>query len=515
MDEYGSIWILGKKENHNFCIRADSGLCRRIKSVWFALRTKAIELDSVLIYSQRHLLHSQRGTALYDPGNVFVTPPLAPQSKRYSAVRTRRCLYSQRDLLHSQRGTAVYEPGNALFATRLAPQSKSYRAIQTQRDSSTVKELQSCTNTTRFSPQTVTELYKRITICSTVKELELHKCTMICSTVKELQSYRNARNASLFQSLHSQRVRAIQTQRDLLLSQRVTELYKLNAIPPQSKSYRAIQTQHDLLHSQRVTELYKLNTICSTVKELQSYKNTTRFAPQSKSYRAIQTQRDLLHSQRVRATQTQHNLLHSQRVTELYKRTTICSTVKELQSYRNARNASLFQSLHSQRVTELYKLNAIPPQSKSYRAIQTQRDLLLSQRVTELYKQNAICSTVKELQSYTNRTRSAPQSKSYRAIQTQRDLLLRQRGTALYEPAMSLFATRFAPEAERCTAIYISSCMRIGYRLDISGHDVALSPRFDFQSGVRRIFIEAIVLRNAYTWCASCLQTLACFSCLL
>ena len=216
------------------------------------------------------------------------------------------------------------------------------------------------------------------------------------------------------------------------------------------------------------------------------------------------------------------HLLHSQRGTVLYEpggvfiRNAICSIVKEVQQYTNrAMPYSQRDSLHSQRVTELYKLNAIPPQSKSYRAIQTQRDLLLSQRVTELYKQNAICSTVKELQSYTNRTRSAPQSKSYRAIQTQRDLLLRQRGTALYEPAMSLFATRFAPEAERCTAIYISSCMRIGYRLDISGHDVALSPRFDFQSGVRRIFIEAIVLRNAYTWCASCLQTLACFSCLL
>ena len=105
-----------------------------------------------------------------------------------------------------------------------------------------------------------------------------------------------------------------------------------------------------------------------------------------------------------------------QRVTELYKRNTICSTVKELQSYTNS--------------------TRFAPQSKRYRAIQTRVTRVCSRGSTvkelELHKRNAICSKAKELQSDTNRTRSAPQSTSYRAIQTQRE---------------------FAPEAERYSAV--------------------------------------------------------------
>ena len=244
------------------------------------------------LYSQRRLLHSQRGTALYKPGGVFIrnaicstvyepgnalfATRLAPEAKSYGAVGTWQCLYSERDLPHSQRVTELYKR-NAICSTvkelqsytnstRFAPQSKSYRAIQTQHD--------------LLHSQRVTELYKHNTICS---------------TVKELQSYTKATRFAP----QSKSYRSIETQRDVLHSQRVRALQKQRDFAPEAERYSTVRTGNVFIRNAILRKCLIRNSIYSTVKELQSYTNSTRFTPQSKSYRALQTQRDLLHSQRV------------------------------------------------------------------------------------------------------------------------------------------------------------------------------------------------------------------------
>ena len=149
--------------------------------------------------------------------------PLASQSKRYSAIQTRWCLYSQRNLLHSIR------TGQCLI--RNATRSRG-------------KELRRCRNLavslfgTRFAPQS--------------------------------KSYRS-----------------IETQRDVLHSQRVRALQKQRDFAPEAERYSTVRTGNVFIRNAILRKCLIRNSIYSTVKELQSYTNSTRFTPQSKSYSCL------------------------------------------------------------------------------------------------------------------------------------------------------------------------------------------------------------------------------------